>query len=147
MRLLDILLSIVSLFFLLLFFILIYVINWLYTGSPLFIQSRVGLNLKNFYLIKFRTMKIRTPSFGTHLINRFNVTYFGYFLRKFKLDELPQLLNVLMGHMSLVGPRPCLPNQKRLIIERKKRGIYKVKPGITGLAQVSNIKSILSTQI
>ena len=139
MRFLDILLSIVSLFFLLLFFILIYVINWLYTGSPLFIQSRVGLNLKNFNLIKFRTMKIRTPSFGTHLINRSNVTYFGYFLRKFKLDELPQLLNVLMGHMSLVGPRPCLPNQKRLIIERKKRGIYKVKPGITGLAQVTGI--------
>ena len=139
MRFLDILLSIVSLFFLLLFFILIYVINWLYTGSPLFVQSRVGLNLKNFNLIKFRTMKLRTPSSGTHLINRSNVTYFGYFLRKFKLDELPQLLNVLMGHMSLVGPRPCLPNQKRLIFERKKRGIYKVKQGITGLAQVSGI--------
>jgi lipopolysaccharide/colanic/teichoic acid biosynthesis glycosyltransferase len=114
-------------------------INRLYTGSPLFIQNRVGLNLKNFNLIKFRTMKLRTPSSGTHLINRSNVTYFGYFLRKFKLDELPQLLNVLMGHMSLVGPRPCLPNQKRLIFERKKRGIYKVKPGITGLAQVSGI--------
>jgi lipopolysaccharide/colanic/teichoic acid biosynthesis glycosyltransferase len=145
MRFLDILLSIVSLFFLLLFFILIYVINWLYTGSPLFIQSRVGLNLKNFNLIKFRTMKIRTPSFGTHLINRSNVTYFGYFLRKFKLDELPQLLNVLMGHMSLVGPRPCLPNQKRLIIERKKMGVFKVKPGITGLAQLSDINMSIPT--
>jgi lipopolysaccharide/colanic/teichoic acid biosynthesis glycosyltransferase len=60
-------------------------------------------------------------------------------LRKFKIDELPQLWNVLIGDMSLVGPRPCLPNQKRLIIERKKRGIYKVKPGITGLAQVFGI--------
>jgi lipopolysaccharide/colanic/teichoic acid biosynthesis glycosyltransferase len=139
MRFLDILLSIVSLFFLLLFFILIYVINWLYTGSPLFIQSRVGLNLKNFNLIKFRTMKIRTPSFGTHLINRSNVTYFGYFLRKFKLDELPQLLNVLMGHMSLVGPRPCLFNQRKLISERKKLGIFKVRPGITGLPQATGI--------
>ena len=139
MRFLDILLSIVSLFFLLLFFILIYVINWLYTGSPLFIQSRVGLNLKNFNLIKFRTMKIRTPSFGTHLINRSNVTYFGYFLRKFKLDEFPQLFNVLKGEMSLVGPRPCLVNQVKLIFERKKRGVFKVRPGITGLAQVLGV--------
>ena len=84
-------------------------------------------------------MKIGTLSAGTHLIDSSNITRLGYFLRKFKLDELPQLLNVLIGHMSLVGPRPCLPNQKRLIIERKKRGIYKVKPGITGLAQVSGI--------
>ena len=84
-------------------------------------------------------MKIGTLSAGTHLIDSSNITRFGHFLRKFKLDELPQLLNVLMGHMSLVGPRPCLPNQKRLIVERKKRGVYKVKPGITGLSQVCGI--------
>ena len=114
-------------------------IVFLDNGFPFIIQKRIGLNLKNFTLIKFRTMKIGTLSVGTHLIESSNITRFGYFLRKFKLDELPQLLNVLMGHMSLVGPRPCLPNQKRLIIERKKRGIYKVKPGITGLAQVSDI--------
>jgi lipopolysaccharide/colanic/teichoic acid biosynthesis glycosyltransferase len=134
--------TIFSLFSLILFFpllILIYFVLLLDIGSPLFIQKRVGLNLKNFSLIKFRTMKIGTLSTGTHLIGSSNITRFGYLLRKFKLDELPQLLNVLMGHMSLVGPRPCLPNQKRLIIERKKRGIYKVKPGITGLAQVSGI--------
>jgi lipopolysaccharide/colanic/teichoic acid biosynthesis glycosyltransferase len=134
--------TIFSLFSLILFFpllILIYFVLLLDIGTPLFIQKRVGLNLKNFSLIKFRTMKIGTLSAGTHLIDSSNITRFGYVLRKFKLDELPQLLNVFMGHMSLVGPRPCLPNQKRLIIERKKRGIYKVKPGITGLAQVSGI--------
>jgi O-antigen biosynthesis protein WbqP len=106
---------------------------------PLFILIFFIGFLKNFTLIKFRTMKIGTLSAGTHLINSSNITRFGHFLRKFKLDELPQLLNVLMGHMSLVGPRPCLPNQRRLIVERKKRGVYKVKPGITGLAQVSGI--------
>jgi O-antigen biosynthesis protein WbqP len=139
MRILDILFSIIGLFFFLLFFILIYMLNWFDTGSPLFIQNRVGLNLKNFNLIKFRTMKIGTFSSGTHLISPSNITWFGSFLRKFKLDELPQLLNVLIGDMSLVGPRPCLPNQKKLIIERKKRRVFNVRPGITGLAQVLGI--------
>jgi lipopolysaccharide/colanic/teichoic acid biosynthesis glycosyltransferase len=139
MRSLDILFSIIGLLFFFLFFILIYFINCFDIRASLFIQNRVGLNLKTFKIIKFRTMKIGTLSAGTHLIDSSNITHFGYFLRKFKLDELPQLLNVFMGHMSLVGPRPCLPDQKRLIIERKKRGIYKVKPGITGLAQVSGI--------
>jgi lipopolysaccharide/colanic/teichoic acid biosynthesis glycosyltransferase len=138
-RLLDIIFSFLSLILFFPLFILIFFVGFLDTGFPLFIQKRVGLNLKNFTLIKFRTMKIGALSAGTHLIDPSNITCFGYFLRKFKLDELPQLLNVLMGDMSLVGPRPCLPNQKRLIIERKKKGIYKVKPGITGLAQVSSI--------
>ena len=138
-RLLDLITSFFGLLLLFPLFILIFFLGFLDTGYPLFIQKRVGLNLKNFTLIKFRTMKINTLSAGTHLIDSSNITRFGYFLRKFKLDELPQLLNVLMGHMSLVGPRPCLPNQKRLIFERKKRGVYKVKPGITGLAQVSAI--------
>jgi lipopolysaccharide/colanic/teichoic acid biosynthesis glycosyltransferase len=139
MRILDILFSIIGILFFLLLFILIYILSWLETGSPLFIQNRVGLNLKNFNLIKFRTMKIGTSSSGTHLINSLNITWFGSFLRKFKLDELPQLFNVLIGDMSLVGPRPCLPNQKKLIIERKKRRVFNVRPGITGLAQVLGI--------
>ena len=138
-RLLDIVFSFLILILLFPLLILIFFFGFLDKGFPLFIQKRVGLNLKNFTLIKFRTMKLGILSVGTHLIDSSNITRFGYFLRKFKLDELPQLLNVFMGHMSLVGPRPCLPNQKRLIIERKKRGIYKVKPGITGLAQVSGI--------
>jgi O-antigen biosynthesis protein WbqP len=138
-RLLDIIISFFGLVFLLPWFFIIFLVGFVKNSSSIFIQERIGLNLKNFKLIKFRTMKIGTLSAGTHLINSSNITHFGHFLRKFKLDELPQLLNVLMGHMSLVGPRPCLPNQKRLIIERKKRGVYKVKPGITGLAQVSGI--------
>ena len=138
-RLLDIVFSflILILFFPLL--TLIFFVGFLDNSFPIFVQKRVGLNLKNFDLLKFRTMKMGTLSAGTHLIDSSNITRFGHFLRKFKLDELPQLFNVFMGHMSLVGPRPCLPNQKRLIIERKKRKIYKVKPGITGLAQVSGI--------
>ena len=138
-RLLDIVFSFLILILLFPLLILIFFFGFLDNSFPLFLQKRVGLNLKNFTLIKFRTMKMGTLSVGTHLIESSNITRFGYFLRKFKLDELPQLLNVFMGHMSLVGPRPCLPNQKRLIIERKKRKIYKVKPGITGLAQVSGI--------
>jgi lipopolysaccharide/colanic/teichoic acid biosynthesis glycosyltransferase len=84
-------------------------------------------------------MPINTLSVATHLARNTNISPFGKFLRKTKLDEIPQLYNVLIGDMSLVGPRPCLFNQKRLINERKKRGIFKVKPGITGLAQVSGI--------
>jgi lipopolysaccharide/colanic/teichoic acid biosynthesis glycosyltransferase len=138
-RLLDIIIPFFGLCLFFPLFFLIFLAGLVGGGSPFFIQKRIGLNLKSFTLIKFRTMKLGTLSVGTHLIDSSNITYFGYFLRKSKLDELPQLLNVLMGQMSLVGPRPCLPNQKRLIIERKKRGIYKVKPGITGLAQVSGI--------
>ena len=95
--------------------------------------------MKGFVLIKFRTMKLNTKSEGTHLVDKSAITSFGYLLRITKLDELPQLWNVLKGDMSLVGPRPCLFNQKKLIMERKKRGVFKVKPGITGLAQIKNI--------
>lgn len=108
-------------------------------GSPLFIQKRVGYNEKIFLLVKFRTMKINTKSVATHLLDSSMITPYGNFLRNSKLDELPQLFNVLLGHMSLVGPRPCLPNQTRLVIERKKRNIFSVKPGITGLAQISGV--------
>ena len=139
MRFLDILFSLLGLVIFLPLLFLIFIICLFDTGSPLFVQKRVGLNLKMFKLVKFRTMKINTLSSGTHLVDPSNITYFGYFLRKYKLDELLQLWNVFIGNMSLVGPRPCLFNQKKLISERKKRGVFKVKPGITGLAQVSVI--------
>ena len=138
-RLFDIFFSLMCLIFLMPFFFLILFIGFLDTGSPLFYQTRVGLNLKRFVLIKFRTMKLNTKSEGTHLIDKSAITSFGYLLRITKLDELPQLWNVLKSDMSLVGPRPCLFNQKKLIMERKKRGVFKVKPGITGLAQIKNI--------
>ena len=118
---------------------LIFFIGLFENGSPLFIQKRVGYNLKSFSLIKFRTMPIGVRSAGTHLIKDIKLTLFGKFLRGTKLDEIPQLLNVLFGDMSLVGPRPCLLNQKKLISERKKRGVFKVRPGITGLAAINGI--------
>jgi O-antigen biosynthesis protein WbqP len=138
-RFFDFLLSLLGLIFLSPLLILICFIGLLDNGSPLFIQKRVGRNLKSFLLIKFRTMPIKTRSAGTHLIKNIKLTSFGYFLRRTKLDEIPQLFNVFLGDMSLVGPRPCLFNQRKLISERKKRGVFKVKPGITGLAQILNI--------
>ena len=116
-------------------------------GSPIFLQKRVGRNLKSFTLIKFRTMPKKTKSVGTHLIRDIKFTSFGYFLRRTKLDEIPQLFNVLLGDMSLVGPRPCLLNQEKIIAERKKRGVFKVKPGITGLAQISGVNMQTPTQL
>lgn len=109
------------------------------TGSPVFFQTRVGLHRKPFTLIKFRTMKLSTESVATHLASSSSITRFGHFLRRTKLDELPQLWNVLKGDMSLVGPRPGLFNQEELTFARDKRGVFDVRPGITGLAQISNI--------
>lgn len=107
--------------------------------SPLFFQERVGRLQKPFVLVKFRTMDLDTRSVATHLADASAITSFGHFLRRTKLDEIPQLWNVLKGEMSLVGPRPCLFNQEELIRERAIRGVYKIRPGITGLAQVNKI--------
>ncbi|MDI9738103.1 sugar transferase [Stutzerimonas stutzeri] len=109
------------------------------TGSPIFRQVRVGRHQQPFTLVKFRTMKVDTASVATHLASSASITPFGHFLRKTKLDELPQLWNVLKGEMSLVGPRPGLFNQEELTEERAKRGVFDVRPGITGLAQVNEI--------
>ena len=109
------------------------------TGFPVFIQERMGRGKKPFNLVKFRTMSVQTKSVASHLASPASVTNFGAFLRKTKVDELPQLINVLKGEMSLVGPRPNLFNQEALIIERSARGIYDVRPGLTGLAQIQNI--------
>ena len=138
-RIFDFLFSLIGLIFLFPLMVIVFFISLFDNGSPLFIQSRVGYNLKSFSLIKFRTMPMGVRSAGTHLIKDIKLTSFGNFLRRTKIDEIPQLLNVLFGDMSLVGPRPCLYNQKKLISERKKRGIFKVRPGITGLAQISGI--------
>ncbi len=125
-RLFDVLLSILGLFLLLPIIVLVTFISYFDTGSPFLIQKRVGKNLNPFMLVKFRTMKVNTLFIATHLVNEKNITNFGYFLRKFKIDEFLQLWNVLIGDMSLVGPRPCLFNQKRLIRERKKKNIFSV---------------------
>ncbi len=120
-------------------FLVVALIGLFDTGSPIFVQTRVGKHKKPFNLIKFRTMSIDTQSVASHLANTASITKLGAFLRKTKIDELPQLLNVLKGEMSLVGPRPNLFNQEELIAERDALGVYEVLPGITGLAQVQNI--------
>jgi O-antigen biosynthesis protein WbqP len=118
---------------------LLFIIGFFDTGSPIFRQERVGINQKPFYLLKFRSMHIHSPSVATHLASATAITPYGSFLRRSKLDELPQLWNVLVGDMSLVGPRPNLCNQTELIAEREKKGVYGVRPGITGLAQIHKI--------
>jgi O-antigen biosynthesis protein WbqP len=117
----------------------IYVVGLFDTGSPIFKQERVGRGQKPFTLVKFRTMRPDTASVASHLADASAITPLGAFLRRTKLDELPQLWNVLKGDMSLVGPRPCLFNQSELIKERASRGVFVARPGITGLAQVKNI--------
>lgn len=120
-------------------FLLLTMIGSFDTGSPIFSQERVGRNKKPFTLVKFRTMKKDTASVSSHLASAEAITPFGRFLRRTKLDELPQLWNVLKGEMSLVGPRPCLFNQEELVAEREQRGVLAARPGITGLAQVNDI--------
>lgn len=138
-RVIDLIISVccVILFSPVLLFFLFF--GFFISGSPLFAQTRVGKDEKKFQLFKFRTMKKNTVSAATHLVSKSAITPIGIFLRYTKIDELPQLWNVILGDMSLVGPRPCLISQKILIRERKKRKILKVRPGITGLAQINGI--------
>lgn len=138
-RILDFLFAFIGLLFGFPVLIILIIIGYFDTGSPIFIQERVGRKKKPFNLIKFRTMTVGTASVASHLASSASITKFGNFLRKTKLDELPQLWNVLKGEMSLVGPRPNLFNQEELIKERGSRGVYNVRPGITGLAQVNEI--------
>lgn len=119
--------------------VVLFVIGLFDTGSPIFRQERVGRHQRPFILIKFRTMSKDTASVASHLASTSSITKFGHFLRRTKLDELPQLWNVLKGEMSLVGPRPGLFNQQELTAAREKHGVYNVRPGITGLAQVNEI--------
>lgn len=138
-RFFDIFFSLIGLIVLSPFIIVFTIIGYFDTGAPIFRQKRVGRHMCEFVLIKFRTMHVQTSSVATHLVNPNLITKFGRFLRKTKLDELPQLWNVLKGDMSLVGPRPNLFNQEELIHERSIRGVYYVRPGITGLAQINEI--------
>ncbi len=138
-RLFDFLFALFGLLALLPMLIVLIVIGCYDTGSPFFIQERVGKNKKPFKLVKFRSMFVHTKSVATHLASSSSITKHGKFIRSSKLDELPQLWNVLLGDMSLVGPRPNLFNQEELIFERDKMLVYAFKPGITGLAQINNI--------
>ncbi|MCT8659822.1 sugar transferase, partial [Glaesserella parasuis] len=123
-RILDFLFSILGLVFTFPILVIVTILGYFDTGSPIFIQERVGKNKKPFKLIKFRTMNVNTASVASHLAGSSSITKLGRFLRKTKIDELPQLINVLKGEMSLVGPRPNLFNQKELIQEREKYSVY-----------------------
>ena len=138
-RLLDLLFAFFGLLFTFPILLVVTIIGLFDTGSPIFIQQRVGKNKKPFNLIKFRTMSVDTKSVASHLASTASITPFGGFLRKTKLDELPQLWNVLKGEMSLVGPRPGLFNQEELTQAREAKNVFTVRPGITGLAQVNEI--------
>lgn len=114
-------------------------LGWMDTRSPLFRQERLGRHQQLFVLVKFRTMRQGTASVASHLASSSAITPFGALLRRTKLDELPQLWNVLLGEMSLVGPRPGLINQSELTAARAAHNVYRARPGITGLAQINGI--------
>ena len=140
-RIVDFILSLLALIFLSwLFLILCIAIKIDSPGPILFKQKRVGLHKTHFNILKFRTMRIDTPKdMPTHMLSNPDqyITKVGKFLRKSSLDELPQIINILVGQMSIVGPRPALWNQYDLIEERDKYGANDVLPGLTGWAQIN----------
>ena len=138
-RIFDFFIALIGIIILMPLIIFISLILYLENKSPFFFQKRIGKNLKYFTLIKFRTMSKGTKNCATHLVDSSRITNLGAFLRRTKLDEIPQLWNVLKGEMSFVGPRPCLPIQTELIKFREELNIHIVLPGITGLAQVRGI--------
>lgn len=138
-RLFDLVLAFFILIGLSPFFILVCCYCWFVTGSPIFKQQRLGRDQKLFVMYKFRTLPVGTISMPTHLLGPVGMTPGIRFLRKYKFDELPQLLNVLLGHMSLVGPRPCLPTQIDLVAERNRLGVFFRRPGLSGLGQILGV--------
>lgn len=108
-------------------------------GAPLIFQTRVGRHQNAFKLWKLRTMYLDTEQVATHHAPAHQVTRVGRFLRRFKIDELPQIVNVLKGEMSFVGPRPCLFNQTSVIEAREKEAVYELRPGVSGFSQVAGI--------
>ena len=141
-RLLDITISLIALIFLLPLMLLIYLLVIINLGSPaFFLQERVGKDNKIFKMIKFRTMKNSTDKNGNLLSDNERVTKFGSFLRSFSLDELPELINILKGNMSLVGPRALLVQYLGLYNDEQKRR-HEVLPGLTGWAQINGRNSI-----
>lgn len=140
-RLIDVLLSMIGIIILLpVLLVLIIAIKLDSRGPVLFKQKRVGINKSYFYILKFRTMRIDAPKdTPTHLLERPDqyITRMGKFLRKTSLDEIPQIWNIFVGQMSIIGPRPALWNQYDLIDERDKYGANNIQPGLTGWAQIN----------
>lgn len=140
-RVIDFILSLIGLIVLSPVFIILCIWIKLDSKGPIFFrQKRVGKNKKHFNILKFRTMYIDTPKdMPTHMLSNPDqyITKAGKFLRKTSLDELPQIINILMGEMAIIGPRPALWNQDDLIAERDKYGANDIKPGLTGWAQIN----------
>lgn len=140
-RIIDIILSLLAIFLLIIPEIVIAIFIKIDSkGSIFFKQRRIGKNKKYFIIYKFRTMRSDTPTnIPTHLLENpdFYITRVGKILRRTSLDELPQIINILKGDMSIVGPRPALWNQEDLILERDKYGANNIRPGLTGLAQIN----------
>jgi O-antigen biosynthesis protein WbqP len=139
-RLMDFLAAILGLLLAFPFMVIIaIVIRCTSPGPAFFVQTRVGLHERPFKCLKFRTMAFGTPDVASHDASTSWITPLGKRLRLYKLDELPQLINVLKGDMSLVGPRPCLPTQSAVVFERRQQNVFAVRPGITGVAQLAGI--------
>ena len=139
-RFYDTILSLIGLIILSPLFLLIVIFIKLDSKGPiLFKQKRIGRNKKHFYILKFRTMRIDTPKdTPTHMLEKPQqwITKVGKFLRKTSLDEIPQIINILKGDMSIIGPRPALWNQYDLMEKRDKYDVHKLYPGLTGYAQI-----------
>jgi O-antigen biosynthesis protein WbqP len=138
-RYFDILFSLILfLFFFPLLILISLVILFFDNTKIIFSQKRLGIKKKVFIIYKFRSLPINTKNLPSTKIKKIKIKFIGSVIRRTNLDELPQLYNVVKGDMSIVGPRPCLPNQKKLIELRDKKNIFNCKPGLTGLAQVSS---------
>lgn len=139
-RLIDIILSFIGMVVLIPVFLIVSIIIYIDDPGPVFFkQKRMGKGNKTFWLHKFRSMKVKTPDIPTHLLENPQqyITRFGRIARKLSIDELPQIFDILVGNMSIVGPRPALWNQYDLIEERDKYGANDVMPGLTGWAQIN----------
>ena len=149
-RILDFVISILGIVILSpVFLVIILLIKLDSRGPVLFKQRRIGINKKEFNILKFRTMKTDTPKdMPTHLLDNpeIYITRIGKFLRKTSLDELPQIINIIKGEMSIIGPRPALWNQFDLIKERDKYSANDITPGLTGWAQINGRNSITWTE-
>ncbi len=141
-RFVDILIALIGITLLSPLLMVLFAACFLDTSSPIFAQNRVGRKKEPFRIYKFRTMSVGTPDLVTHKVPKSAITKFGNLMRKSKLDELPQLYNVLCGDMSLVGPRPGLLDDQDLIEARDELGVFSVRPGITGLAQIGGIDMV-----
>lgn len=139
-RAIDLLFALVALLLLWWFLVIVWIsVRVTSPGPGIFSQERVGQYGKSFTCYKFRTMRKGTKTTATHEASTANITAIGGFLRKYKIDELPQIINIFRNEMSLVGPRPCLPIQTQVIKARRDSGVLEIKGGITGYAQIKDI--------